>query len=71
MAENAVHNGTHAPHDSAMSVEAPDDALRIKQLESEVKDLAERANNACMSRARLPALRLHRSGLCHVARRSD
>ena len=53
MAEDGVHNGTHAPHDSAMSVEPPDDAVRIKQLEAEVKDLAERANNACTSTLKL------------------
>ncbi|KAK5137325.1 hypothetical protein LTR08_000295 [Meristemomyces frigidus] len=42
MAENRGQSGSHAPHDSAMSVEPPE----VKQLEAEVRDLAERANNA-------------------------
>ncbi|KAK5122049.1 hypothetical protein LTR85_004295 [Meristemomyces frigidus] len=46
MAATELPNGTHVPHDSALSMGPPDDALRVKHLEAEVKDLAERANNA-------------------------
>ena len=41
----------HIPHDSALSVgssKAEEDASKIRDLEDEVKILAERANTACM-----------------------
>lgn len=41
----------HIPHDSALSVgssKAEEDAARIRDLEDEVRTLAERANTACM-----------------------
>ena len=64
MAEEAVHNGMHAPHDSAMSVEPLDDATKVKQLEAEVRDLAERANNACTFTSKLAqSRRLHADSL--------
>lgn len=47
MPEGGLSNVTHVPRDSALSVDVRDDALRVKQLEAEVKDLADRANNAC------------------------
>lgn len=49
MAQNGSANGTHMPHDSGLSVGSPEDAVKVRHLEAEVKDLAERANNACMS----------------------
>lgn len=45
-------NATHIPHDSALSVgssKADEDAARIRDLEDEVRILAERANSACES----------------------
>lgn len=42
----------HVPHDSALSVgssKAEEDAAKIRDLEDEVRVLAERANTACMS----------------------
>jgi len=48
MAENEAHVQIHAPHDSALSVES-DDAVKVRQLEAEVQDLAEKASNACKS----------------------
>ncbi|KAK3703435.1 hypothetical protein LTR37_014425 [Vermiconidia calcicola] len=52
MAQNGVPNSwnaAHVPHDSALSVgssKQEEDAARIRELESEVSDLAEKANAA-------------------------
>ena len=64
MAEDARANGsyaTHVPHDSALSVESPKvkDAGRIKDLEDEVRTLAERANAACTLRDPVPDAETH------------
>lgn len=49
MAHNgAPTNGSHVPHDSALSVGSSDEAVKVRELESEVKILAEKATNACM-----------------------
>ena len=52
MANVELPNGSnigHAPHDSALSVgSSRDDAIRIRDLEDEVRILAEKANSACM-----------------------
>lgn len=55
METNGVAKGsqaTHASHDSTLSAgssKAEEDATKIKDLEDEVKELAEKANAACMS----------------------
>lgn len=46
--QHGYSNGQHAAHDSALSVGATDDALRIKDLENEVRFLAEKTTSACM-----------------------
>jgi hypothetical protein len=57
MAQKGLSNGwnaTHVPHDSALSVgssKAEEDATRIRDLEDEVKILAEKANSACECQA--------------------
>ena len=53
MAQHGLANGSHAahvPHDSALSVGSSkeEDAARIRDLEDEVRVLAEKANGACM-----------------------
>lgn len=53
MEQNGLaHNSQagHAPHDSALSVGSSkeEDVARIRDLEDEVRVLAERANLACM-----------------------
>jgi hypothetical protein len=57
MAQNGLSNGwnaiTHTPHDSALSVgssKAEEDASKIRDLEDEVRILAEKANSACECR---------------------
>lgn len=49
--QNGYAQGSHFPHDSAMSVGSSkeDDAERIRELEDEVRMLAERASAACKS----------------------
>ena len=44
------HQGSsqHAAHDSALSVGSADDSAKIRELESEVRFLAEKATAACM-----------------------
>ncbi|GAB1743121.1 hypothetical protein D0862_02363 [Hortaea werneckii] len=39
-------NGTHIPHDSGLSVGSMGDAAKVRQLEEEVRELADRANGA-------------------------
>ncbi|KAI7194296.1 hypothetical protein KC363_g2182 [Hortaea werneckii] len=39
-------NGTHIPHDSGLSVGSIGDAAKVRQLEEEVRELADRANGA-------------------------
>ncbi|KAI7164516.1 hypothetical protein KC349_g596 [Hortaea werneckii] len=39
-------NGTHIPHDSGLSVGSVGDAAKVRQLEEEVRELADRANGA-------------------------
>ncbi|KAK4546381.1 hypothetical protein LTR36_002058 [Oleoguttula mirabilis] len=46
MAGKESPNGSHVPHDSALSVGPLQDAVRVDQLEAEVKELADKANNA-------------------------
>lgn len=53
MAQDGPAMGTHVPHDSGLSMgSAAGDAVKVRELEDEVKYLAEKANNACMYRAR-------------------
>jgi hypothetical protein len=53
MAQPGLSNGwnaSHMPHDSALSVgssKADEDAAKIRDLEDEVRHLAEKANTAC------------------------
>ena len=42
-------NGAHIPHDSGLSVGSMGDAAKVRQLEEEVRELADRANGACTS----------------------
>lgn len=55
-------NGTHIPHDSGLSVGSMGDAAKVRQLEEEVRELADRANGACtffaswVARSRLDSL---------------
>ncbi|GAB1727759.1 hypothetical protein NU195Hw_g1320t1 [Hortaea werneckii] len=39
-------NGSHIPHDSGLSVGSMGDAAKVRQLEEEVRELADRANGA-------------------------
>lgn len=51
--DGLVFHQQHVPHDSAMSVGSSkeEDVERIRELEDEVRSLAEKANTACMSRS--------------------
>ena len=58
-------NGAHIPHDSGLSVGSMGDAAKVRQLEEEVRELADRANGACTFFARwlpdpLVILHMHR-----------
>ncbi|KAK5710403.1 hypothetical protein LTR17_018930 [Elasticomyces elasticus] len=46
MAQDGTATGSHVPHDSGLGLESAGDAVKMRELEDEVRILAEKANNA-------------------------
>ena len=48
-------NGAHVPHDSALSVGSAGETMKVRELEDEVRELADKANGACTWSCKDPA----------------